>query len=262
MGGITHRRAVVGLAGASVALVLTGCAATEPLPAANSNVPSSPVTPTASASDYSALSGEIGVATFSGSDGTAGTIRVTAGSGNFVLTSDDLASPTLANSPSAQMSVIGALDPIDPGSTCFDTGVRLSFGGATPGSPYKAFWSLSSLDGDPTVIDQIVLTSTPELGAECQAPVLAVADINWNIEPQRNGLVAVDSGPRAAASGEVVEKNGGPSIYIVAPNDLIEDVAARFGITADDLNYLNPLRARAGDVLRIDEELNLTVAGR
>lgn len=263
MNDATGRVAAIGLVGISAVVVLTGCGSAVSASSGDSGS-SSGATGTAapSASASPTLSGEIGVATFSGSDGTAGTIRVTAGSGDFALTSDDLLSPTVAGTSSNSISVVGALDPIDPTSTCFDTGIRLSFGGATPGTPYKALWSLSSFDGDPTLIDQLVLTSTPEPGSECLAPVLAIADIDWSIEPLRSGLVALDSGPRPAATGDVTESDGAPGSYTVAPDDLIDDVAARFGMTADDLRYLNPLRARAGDLLRIDEELNLTVAGR
>jgi LysM repeat protein len=53
-----------------------------------------------------------------------------------------------------------------------------------------------------------------------------------------------------------------PTSYTVARNDLAEDVAARFGMTADDLFYLNPFRFPSDEILRVGEELNLTVAAR
>ncbi len=88
------------------------------------------------------------------------------------------------------------------------------------------------------------------------------SDVVWSITPQRIDLVAADAGPRAAAKGEVTIVDGAPTAYAVAPNDLVENVAERFGMTVDDLLYLNVFRSPSGETLRTGETLNLTVADR
>ncbi|KQP97655.1 MULTISPECIES: LysM peptidoglycan-binding domain-containing protein [unclassified Rathayibacter] len=127
---------------------------------------------------------------------------------------------------------------------------------------FEGRWGLSTFDDDPTAIDQLVLTTSTFADPDCAADVLAIADIDWSIDPQRPDLVAVDSGPRAAAQGEVSIADGQPTAYTVAPNDLVPDVAARLGLDADDLLYLNPLRGHSNEMLIVGEELNLTLAGR
>lgn len=58
--------------------------------------------------------------------------------------------------------------------------------------------------------------------------------------------------------------DGRLSADTVEPNDLIDEVAARFGITVDDLFYLNNSRIpNAGQhTLSVGERLNLSLADR
>lgn len=55
-----------------------------------------------------------------------------------------------------------------------------------------------------------------------------------------------------------------PVTYVVAPDDLIDEVASRFGITRDDVFYLNPARLPSpmSETLRVGEVLNLSVERR
>lgn len=240
---------------AACLLTVTGCTPTS-APSA------SPPAATTGSSTAAAFAGEIGAATFSATDGTTGTIRLSARDGRLALTSDDLAIAATAESSTGAFSVVGALDPIDGGASCFDVDFPLRFADAMPGEPYKAWRNLADFEGDPTAIDQLVLTTPVQSDPDCAATVVAVAEIGWSVVPLRSDLVAVDSGPRAAAHGETTVRDGVPTSYRVARNDLAEDVARRFGISADDLFYLNPFRSPSNEILRVGEQLNLTVAAR
>lgn len=75
----------------------------------------------------------------------------------------------------------------------------------------------------------------------------------------------MDGGSRSAAGGEVViDATGRPVAYTVAPNDLLPEVAGRFGITPDDAFYLNPARAGSPEYPMLDanEVLNLNLRAR
>jgi hypothetical protein len=61
----------------------------------------------------------------------------------------------------------------------------------------------------------------------------------------------------------VIDATGRPVAYTVAPNDLIPEVAGRFGITPDDAFYLNPAREGAEyPMLYVNEVLNLNLRAR
>ncbi|WP_146080944.1 MULTISPECIES: LysM domain-containing protein [unclassified Rathayibacter] len=252
MGTFSKARKTVAIA--ACLIVVTGCTP-QPEP------PAPPPVSTDSSSD-AALTGDLGVATFTGSDGTAGSIRLSAADGRLALASDELDIPAATASSSGSVAVMAALDPIDEGATCFDIAFPMGLADAEPGKPYKAWRNLAEFHGDPTAIDQLVITTKPQNDPDCSMRIIAVADVQWSVKPQRSDLVAQDAGPRAAARGETTSTDGMPTSYTVARNDLAEDVAARFGMTADDLFYLNPFRFPSDEILRVGEELNLTVAAR
>jgi hypothetical protein len=202
------------------------------------------------------------VATFAGSDGTAGTVRLSAADGRLALASDELEIPAATASSSGFVAIMAALDPVDAGATCFDVDFPMYLADAESGKPYKAWRNLADVHGDPTAIDQLVITTQHQSELDCATKIIAVADVQWSVKPQRSDLVAQDAGPRAAARGETTSTDGVPTSYMVARNDLAEDVAARFGMTADDLFYLNPFRFPSDEILRVGEELNLSVAAR
>ncbi|PPF14648.1 hypothetical protein C5C56_16290 [Rathayibacter sp. AY1D1] len=216
---------------------------------------------TDSSSD-AALTGDLGVATFTGSNGTAGTIRLSAADGRLALASDELEIPAATTSSSGFVAVMAALSPVDATTTCFDVDFPMRLADGESGKPYKAWRNLAEFRGDPTAIDQLVITTKPQNDSDCSMKIIAVADVQWSVKPQRSDLVAKDAGPRAAARGETTSTDGTPTSYTVARNDLAEDVAARFGMTADDLFYLNPFRFPSDEILRVGEKLNLAVATR
>lgn len=250
MGTFSIVRSTVAVAACLV--VVTGCTA-QPAP---------PTPPPATNTDdgfAASLAGDLGVATFTGSDGTTGAVQLSAADGRLTLASDELVIPA---APSGSVAVMGALDPIDADAICFDVDSPMRLANAESGKPYKAWRNLAEFRGDPTAIDQLVLTTRPQDDPDCSTRILAIADVQWNVQPQRSTLVARDAGPRAAARGEVSSTDGKPASYAVARKDLAEDVAARFGMTADDLFDLNPFRFPSDEILRVGEELNLTVAAR
>jgi hypothetical protein len=131
--------------------------------------------------------------------------------------------------------------------------------------------------GDPTFISEIALTTSATIGSggvfkqadgssECINKVVARARLVWTFAPLRPHLgTLVDGGTRSGAGGKVViGATGHPVAYNVAPNDLLPEVAARFGITPDDAFYLNPARAGSPEdpMLSVNEVLNLNLRAR
>jgi LysM repeat protein len=76
----------------------------------------------------------------------------------------------------------------------------------------------------------------------------------------RPNLHVVDSGIRTGGTGVVTMVDGKPASYAVAPDDVMKAIAERFGITVDDILYLNPTRmggtmALAGETLNLSKKL-------
>jgi hypothetical protein len=96
----------------------------------------------------------------------------------------------------------------------------------------------------PDFFDTVLLVSTdgsiPKTG--CFYPVVASADLSWTLPDQRPDLVVVDSGQTGGAMGLVAESDGVSASYEVVAGDVLDEIAARFGITVSDLFYLNPER--------------------
>jgi len=131
--------------------------------------------------------------------------------------------------------------------------------------------------GDPTFISEIALTTSAALGSDgvfkqadgssdCINHVVARAPLVWTFGTLRPYLdTLVDGGTRSGAGGKVViDATGRPVAYTVAPNDLLPEVAGRFGITPDDAFYLNPARSGSPEysMLYANEVLNLNLRAR
>jgi LysM repeat protein len=71
--------------------------------------------------------------------------------------------------------------------------------------------------------------------------VLAVNAVHWSIPVRQSNVHPVDGGTRAFASGTVTAKtaSGAPKRYLVAAGDITSVVAQRFGISIEDLIWLN-----------------------
>lgn len=96
----------------------------------------------------------------------------------------------------------------------------------------------------------------------CDPATMGIARLHWTRAKALTGLRAIDAGPRAAARGRVTTRGGRPYSYRVADDDQLDSVAARFGLTGDELLYLNP-RSRSDDtMLFADDTLNLDPQNR
>ena len=151
---------------------------------------------------------------------------------------------------------------------CVD-GAGFAFAGivaSTPTDPLILPLSLGR--GDPTFISEIALTTFKQAdgSSDCINQVVARAPLVWTFGPLRPYLdTLVDGGTRSGAGGKVViDATGRPVAYTAAPNDLFPEVAGRFGITPDDVFYLNPARAGSPEdpMLNAKEVLNLNLRAR
>lgn len=108
-------------------------------------------------------------------------------------------------------------------------------------------------------------TSSPAAPASTPDAALQSVGEAWPDLPR--GVLASGSFQGAARGDVEIVNNGDGRLtirveavgYTVATNDLIDEVAARFGMTADDIRYLNPLH---GPKLRVNETIILNGAAR
>jgi hypothetical protein len=98
----------------------------------------------------------------------------------------------------------------------------------------------------------------------CVGQLVAYAPLRWSIGDLRPGLHVADSGPRIGAEGQPTTAAGQPVSYTVVSGDTLGAIAARFGITIDDLFYLNPTRSPNPEIpdAITSEVLNLSKFGR
>ena len=247
-------------------VAVTGCTAesapTEP-PSASATA-AAPVTSTPTVPTQLPLpTGTIGSGPLTSDNGTTGTVRFSFDGALLTLSIDDLVSPT-----TDAVAAVIAVHALPPDQTCFDSGFRVPFGTFEGGKATNNSGDFSIFSGDPSGIDQVILVTIPEWpfpsDTTCLATVVARADIRWTFEPLRSYLHPVDSGVTGGARGVTESIDGRLSAYTVEPNDLIDEVAARFGITVDDIFYLNNSRIpNAGQhTLSVGERLNLSLADR
>lgn len=132
----------------------------------------------------------------------------------------------------------------------------------TYGPPFSAALNLGSA---PRVRDATFLVSISTLGpysGSCYGqPVLSTAPITWSMQPLYPDLVVVDSGETGGAKGAVTLEGEVPVSYRVHQGDVLEEIAARFGITTDELVWLNPRRPNP-DIVYTEETLNLSPSRR
>ncbi len=244
---------ILALAAVAVSVLLTGCVAVpgnEPSAAARAGVVATP-TP----QPWPALPrGVLATGTFEG--GAEGDVEIR-------NQGDDMLTLHIDGFRIAfeRFSGIGALSyPTYPSAECGSRHLRWEFGYESLESvseTYESAVPLSGFSGDPSVIRELIIRDqdAPSWDDECAAPPAAKAVLNWTYEPLRASLVPDDSGVTGGAEGEATSVDGEIVTYTVAPNDLIEEVAARFGMTADDIEYLNPLgpqKLRAGETILLN----------
>ena len=118
-------------------------------------------------------------------------------------------------------------------------------------------------EGDPSFFSTAVIVEYDSATADCNRRIIAAAPLVWTMPDLRPDLVVTDRGESAGANGVLDAANGRPHTYATAAGDNLEAIATRFGITIDELNWLNPCRpgvytrseAYAGEVLNLDKAL-------
>ena len=118
--------------------------------------------------------------------------------------------------------------------------------------------------GDPSFFSTLGVLEYPTgpmVEGECWFTTLAVTPITWTLPDLRPDLVTADKGDSDGAQGVVTFDNAGePLTYLTKAGDTFSQIAARFGISTDDLLYLNPCRPGVYDptLAYTDELLNLS----
>ena len=254
-------------------LALTGCAAG---PSTNGAAETAPAARGAAGSSAegrptyiaSLPTGDVGTGTLVSSSGTtAGSVRFSSDGTELTLHIEKL-----STSDAAPLAVIGVVKKVGENENCIDTGFRIGLGQIEPTTPAPLdadlpLGDMSIVSSDPSGINQVLLTSVPatiDSMKTCVNSIIARADISWTFAPLRSFIKAVDTGETGGARGSVAIVNGAPDAYVVVGNDLINEVAARFGLTVDDLFYLNNARLPnpRQQTLRVGERLNLSLANR
>lgn len=155
-------------------------------------------------------------------------------------------------------------DPVAEIGDCLDTGLRLGIGQVTPAEDQSFNTRLSDFSqGDPTFFSTIAVTiGTKDRDDGCMVDVVAAGTLEWTMPDLRPDLIAADTGAAAGARGTARLSDAGILLdYTVAAGDVLAEIAARFGITVDDILYLNPERsapgparqAYTGEVLNLDK---------
>jgi hypothetical protein len=161
------------------------------------------------------------------------------------------------NTYSAQYSGFTSTVPVPVSVTLIDippnVGDGLTFhgvgdhqlGGPTTTAATASSASLGS-EGQPAYLGTLVTYSSApssdgvpvELGPN---KVLAVSSVSWTIPVRESNVHPFDGGARAYASGTVTATtaSGAPESYLIAPGDITGVVVQRFGISIEDLIWLN-----------------------
>jgi len=130
------------------------------------------------------------------------------------------------------------------------------------GNPEQWATGFQEPTGDPSYWRHLLVVQYGSVDA-CYLPILAAAALDWNVPLARPWISPVDSGPVAYAQGGVLVVGERPVAYRTRVGDAWSAIAARFGMSEDDLEYLNPQRSRAGTREAIAYQvLNLDPAGR
>ena len=240
---MTLRASVIGLA---VVVMLAGCGETpEPVPTLTSPTP----TPTVVVQPTPPI-GPVGSGTLAGVpftvewDGTNFAV--------FGLSALDLARGVF---------IYFTIDPVAEGD-CSD-GYFLAFDlvgvPAEIGLPIDG----ASTSADPTFIHGISQVFQEEVyDGGCFMPIVAASTITWTMAPLYPDLVVTDSGDTGGARGVVTLDGTTPVSYLVHQGDVWEEIAARFGITGVQLDWLNPRRHTALSEAIKEETLNLSPSRR
>ena len=96
---------------------------------------------------------------------------------------------------------------------------------------------------DPRYMRTAVIWAAPPGAQIGLGSVVATAALTWDLPNMNENPEVTDDGPAEGARGQVtVADDGTPVNYRIAPSDTANGIAARFGITTDTLEWLNPDR--------------------
>lgn len=132
----------------------------------------------------------------------------------------------------------------------------------TPATGLPDTVSLAAAGSDPSWLRDVVLTPAPSGGDDSARPwvgsVLALGALSWTIPDPYPDLHVTVGKDRPGAYGIVFDHDGVPGSYRVAHGDEQVTVAERFGITVDELRWLNPtMQVRSGGWIYENTDLNL-----
>ncbi|MEO8528169.1 MAG: hypothetical protein ABI435_03750 [Pseudolysinimonas sp.] len=118
--------------------------------------------------------------------------------------------------------------------------------------------------GDPSYLRYLLVMPYWRDGGSCPEPIVGLARLDWTIPDTRPWLDPIDSGRTGGAQGGVLAGDDRPIAYRTASGDVWAEIAARFGITSDDLTFLNPQRPGGSvpETAYADQILNLDPTNR
>lgn len=263
LGSISRmRRMFTGAVLVAATLALAGCTWADPTGGGGDALPDAVIsTPSPEPTigfipDGTAASGE-----FSSPDGsTTGSfeVQVTAGEGRVILSDIESSHPALE----VRLSFAPR------GSDACADGAALAFPPFTPGSEPDPIL-LPVEGGDWSFLDEIDLIVNSGEGVDdagCFYRIVAQAPLEWTFPPLRPDLAVLEDGGAQPGAQGIAETDGSgrPVAYTVAADDTHEGVAARFGVTVEDLAYLNPMAVPSvtDDMLYADQRINLDLDNR
>jgi len=158
---------------------------------------------------------------------------------------------------------------IAPSDKCAPGGLTFGAGSMTRKSTVKLVLPGKKYGGagweNPSFLHDMDITDTSKNPTpSCINSLAAYAPLKWTIGDIRPDISVVDHGKRAGAEGTPVTVKGKPWTYQVVADDNLSSIAQRFGITVQDLFYLNPARSPSPEdpVAYTGETLNLSKANR
>lgn len=113
---------------------------------------------------------------------------------------------------------------------------------------------------NPSYMRTAVIWAAPPGSPTGHGSVFATAALTWDLPTMKTVPKVADHGSAEGARGQVgLAGDGTPVSYRIVGNDTVGEISARFGITADDLQWLNPDRlGLAGGSILADSTINLS----
>jgi len=143
---------------------------------------------------------------------------------------------------------------------CSDSYWAAAFGAVAAGTTGIELWPDPLFD-DPSFLAGVLISPDPDPAsprdcADEERPVAGWAALEWALPELRADVQPSDLGVRSGARGKIEDGR-----YWIADGDVYDLIAERFGVTAEGLDYLNPVGTRthrhdeiqAGCTLNVDK---------